>query len=245
MVFSSSISFLPWFAAVCLAFGSFRRTGLAVALAAQLFYLFSRGLALGRLPLLGPHDTLLFFSMSLALMGLLSSYSPDVRGRRWFTVAAGVSAGVVTAASLLFKPLNMPLPQILDTLWFELHVVVAFFGYALFVIGGIASAAYLLSGTRGYLDLFYKTALVGWTFFSVSMVSGGIWGYYAWGSYWLWTPKELWTSILWLFYALVLHVRLKGARWDSITAWLGIAGLFVMLFTYLGVSLLMKSSHSF
>jgi ABC-type transport system involved in cytochrome c biogenesis permease subunit len=245
MVYSASLSILPWFAALCLVFGSMWRTGLAVALAAQLFYLFSRGLALGRLPLIGPHDTLLFFAMSLTLMGLLSSYSPAVSARRWFTVAVGVAAGAVTAAALLFKPLNMPLPQILDTLWFELHVVVAFFGYALFAIGAIACAAYLLTGIRGYLDLFYKTALVGWTFFSVSMISGGIWGYYAWGTYWLWTPKELWTSILWLFYAMVLHVRLKGARWDTFYAWLGIAGLFVMLFTYLGVSLLMKSSHSF
>ena len=77
------------------------------------------------------------------------------------------------------------------------------------------------------------------------MISGGIWGYYAWGTYWLWTPKELWTSVLWLFYALVLHVRLKGTRWDALFAWLGILGVFVMLFTYLGVSMLMKSSHSF
>ena len=42
------------------------------------------------------------------------------------------------------------------------------------------------------------------------LVAGGIWGYYAWGTYWLWTPKELWTSILWLFYALWLHLRLQG-----------------------------------
>ena len=237
--------FLLWFAVACLMFGSFRRAGLAATLAAQLIYLFSRGLQLGRLPLLGPHDTLLFFAMSLALMGLLASYNPVVRGRHWFTVAAGLSAGALTAAALLFKPLNMPLPQILDTLWFELHVVVAFFAYALFAVGAIACAGYLRTGTRGYLDLFYKTALVGWTFFSVSMISGGIWGYYAWGTYWLWTAKELWTSILWLFYALLLHVRLKGARWDAVFAWLGIAGVFVMLFTYLGVSLLMKSSHSF
>ncbi len=245
MNLSAPMPLLLWFAVACLAAGSLWRTGIAAALSAQLFYLFARGLALGRLPLLGPHDTLLFFGMSLALMGLLASYSPAVRGKRWFTVAVGLSAGCVTAVALLFKPLDMPLPQILDTLWFELHVVVAFFGYALFAVGGIAAAAFLITGIRGYLDLLYKAALVGWTFFSVSMISGGIWGYYAWGTYWLWTPKELWTSILWLFYALLLHVRLKGARWDTVTAWLGIAGLFVMLFTYLGVSLLMKSSHSF
>lgn len=245
MLISTPMSLLPWFAVACLTAGSFQRAGLAAALAAQLFYLFNRGLTLGRLPLLGPHDTLFFFGMSLALMGLLASFSPVMRDRRWFTVAVGISAGGVTAAALLFKPLNMPLPQILDTLWFELHVVVAFFGYALFAVGAIASAAYLFTGTRAYLDLLYKSALVGWTFFSVSMISGGIWGYYAWGTYWLWTPKELWTSVLWLFYALLLHVRLKGASWDVVSAWLGVVGVFVMLFTYLGVSMLMKSSHSF
>lgn len=214
-------------------------------LSAQLVYLFSRGFTLGRLPLLGPHDTLMFFSMSLALMGLITSYPPALRSSSRFLRSIGISAGLCAGAALLFKPLNMPLPQILDTLWFELHVVVAFFGYALFVIGGIASAAFLLSGIRTYLDVVYKTSLIGWTFFSASMISGGIWGYYAWGTYWLWTPKELWTSVLWLFYALLLHVRLKGSRWDRATAWFGIVGVFVMLFTYLGVSMLMKSSHSF
>ena len=242
---TSSLPILLYAVVACLFLGSFRRAGLMAAVGGQLFYLLNRGLMLGRLPLLGPHDTLLFFGMSVALMGLISSYYPVVRDKRWFTIAAGVVAGSITTAALMFKPLNMPLPQILDTLWFELHVVVAFFGYALFTIGAIASAAYLRTGIRGYLELSYKTALVGWTFFSASMISGGIWGYYAWGTYWLWTPKELWTSILWLFYALLLHVRLKGARWDTVFAWLGIAGALVMLFTYLGVSLLMKSSHSF
>ncbi|OGU14932.1 MAG: cytochrome C biogenesis protein ResC [Geobacteraceae bacterium GWC2_53_11] len=245
MQMMSLLHFLPWLSVAFLTAGCLWRTGLALGLAAQLIYLFSRALMLGRLPLLGPHDTLLFFSMSLALMGLLSSYTPAVRGRRWFTVSVGVTTAIFTLIALRFKPLNMPLPQILDTLWFELHVVVAFFGYALFTVGAIASAAYLRTGVRAHLDLLYKTALVGWTFFSASMISGGIWGYYAWGTYWLWTPKELWTSILWLFYALLLHVRLKGASWDTVTAWLGIAGAAVMLFTYLGVSMLMKSSHSF
>lgn len=234
-----------WFSAAALIAASRWRAGLIAGIAAGLFHIVSRGLALGRLPLLGPHDTLLFFGVSLAVMGLFVSYTPAMRAVRCFNPLVGVSAGAVILSALTFKPLNMPLPQILDTLWFELHVVVAFFGYALFMIGGLLSALYLLTGIRPYLDLYFKTALVGWTFFSASMISGGIWGYYAWGTYWLWTPKELWTSVLWLFYALILHVRLKEARWDALSAWLGIIGVGVTLFTYLGVSMLMKSSHSF
>ena len=231
--------------AICYLFGSFWRLILSAGLVSQLAYLLQRSLALGRLPLLGPHDTLTFFALSIESMALITACAHPVSRTRWFTIASGITAGLFTLCALTFKPLNMPLPQILDTIWFELHVVLAFFSYALFVISGIFSAAFLINGERLCLDIQFKTVLVGWSFFSASMVAGGIWGYYAWGTYWLWTPKELWTSVLWLFYALVLHMRLKGARWDRLTAWLGIAGVFVMLFTYLGVSMLMKSSHSF
>ena len=230
---------------VCYCFGSAWRGLFAAGLVAELIYMGARGLSLGRLPLLGPHDTLVFFSLSLAIMAIILTYSPALRSARWFRVSSGLTAGAVTLCAILFPPLNMPLPQILDTFWFELHVVMAFFGYALFAVGGLVSAAFLLRGERAWLDIQFKTVLTGWTLFSASMVSGGIWGYYAWGTYWLWTPKELWTSILWLFYALMLHVRFKGAQGDRMAAWLGIAGVFVMLFTYMGVSMLMKSSHSF
>lgn len=220
--------------------------GLGAGIAAQFSYLFYRGIILGRLPLLGPHDTLIFFSLSVGVMGLVVSFSPALRSLRWPSFSSGIAAGLITLGALRFPPLNVPLPQILDTLWFELHVVLAFFAYALFTISGIMCGFFLFSGNeKSYLDVFSRAILTGWIFFSASMITGGIWGYYAWGTYWLWTPKELWTSILWLYYALVLHLRYKGAGRDTLTAWLGIAGVAVMLFTYLGVSLLMKSSHSF
>ena len=230
---------------VCYLFGSSWRLILVAGIVSQAVYLAHRSLSLGRLPLLGPHDTLTFFALSIAAMALITSCAHPVRRTRWFTVSSGIISGLFTLFALTFKPSNMPLPQILDTLWFELHVVLAFFSYALFVVGGLCCAAFLMRVERAWLDVQFKTALVGWSFFSAAMEAGGIWGYYAWGTYWLWTPKELWTSILWLFYALVLHLRLKGADWDRVSAWLGIAGVAVMLFTYLGVSMLMKSSHSF
>jgi ABC-type transport system involved in cytochrome c biogenesis permease subunit len=204
-----------------------------------------RGLMVGRLPLLGPHDTLVFFSLCIAASALAMTYSPSLRTARWFRISGGIAAAFFTLCAMRFKPLFMPLPQILDTIWFELHVILAFLAYALFVLGGVLAAAHLLIKQRLHLDLQYKTALIGWTFFSASMIAGGIWGYYAWGTYWLWTPKELWTSILWLYYAMLLHLRYKGTAWDCFAAWLAIIGVGVMLFTYLGVSMLMKSSHSF
>jgi ABC-type transport system involved in cytochrome c biogenesis permease subunit len=86
---------------------------------------------------------------------------------------------------------------------------------------------------------------MGYAFFSISMILGGIWAFYAWGTYWLWTPKELWTTMVWLYYGLYLHARLTGWWTGRPAAWLGITGFAVVMFTYLGVSLLMDSSHSF
>jgi len=224
---------------------SFRRPIFVVALCAELVYLASRGLGLGRLPLIGPQDTLAFFSCSIGLMALPFVYSRQLSGDRFFTWGCGALAGLFALLALPFPTLNMPLPPILDTYWFELHVALAFFAYALFGLAALLGALFLVRGGRPILDLQYRASLVGYSFFSLSMVSGGIWGYYAWGTYWLWTAKELWTSILWLFYSMYLHLRLKGPGWDRVFAWLGIFGFLVTLFTYLGVSMLMRSSHSF
>src|SRR5664279_2726402 len=121
----------------CYCFGSSWRLIFAAGCAAQSVYMLQRSLALGRLPLLGPHDTLTFFALSIAVMALITSFAYPVRRARWFSIASGITAGLFTLCALKFKPLNMPLPQILDTLWFELHVVLAFFSYALFVLGGL------------------------------------------------------------------------------------------------------------
>ena len=59
-------------------FGSFRRPFFYAGLAAGLAYLAARGIALGRLPLVGPHDTLAFFSASVGLMALPFLLSSEV-----------------------------------------------------------------------------------------------------------------------------------------------------------------------
>ncbi len=226
-------------------FGSFKRPLFFAGLLAELVYLAMRGVALGRLPLVGPQDTLVFFSASIGLMAAPFLFSRALAASDRFSWGTGSMAALFALLALPFPTLNMPLPPVLRTYWFELHVALAFFAYALFGIGALVGGLFLARRERALLDLQYRAALVGYSFFSGSMVSGGIWGYYAWGTYWLWTPKELWTSILWLFYTLYLHLRLRGPRWDGPVAWGGIVGFAVTIFTYLGVSILMKSSHSF
>jgi len=226
-------------------FGGFRRPLFFAGTAGGLAYLALRGIDLGRLPLIGPHDTLAFFSTSCALMALPFLRHKALRDSDLFRIGVSLLAALTGLMALPFPAFNMPMPPILNTLWFELHVALAFFAYALFGIGAILGVLFLLKDDRSFLDAQNTAALVGFSFFSASMTSGGIWGYYAWGTYWLWTPKEFWTSILWLYYGTWLHLRLKGQKWERTIAWGGVVGFGVTMFTYLGVSLLMKSSHSF
>lgn len=185
----------------------------------------------------------MFISASLAAFSLV--FDAFSKRSLFFSRGTAIMVSAFTAFSLISKQHNAPLPPVLMTIWFELHVVLAFLSYALFGIGAVFGWLYLKEGDAESEGLQYRAALVGYCFFSLSMIFGGIWAYLAWGTYWLWTPKELWTSILWLFYSLYLHVRLRQSWTGMPSALLGIAGFVVVLLTYLGVSLLMKSSHSF
>ncbi len=232
-------------------FGYHRPRVLAAGIAVQLAYLALRGFGLGRIPLVGPHDTLVFLATSLMVFALPVASRIPARQRLINPVVA--LSVFFMGLSLLYPPHNAPLTPVLRTFWFETHVAFSFFSYALFgiaaVLGGIVildrkAPAEETSGEKAE-TLQYKTVFVGYTFFSAAMIFGGIWAFYAWGTYWLWTPKELWTVILWIFYSLYLHARLRSWWSGTPSAILGIVGFAIVIFTYLGVSLFMKSSHTF
>lgn len=213
------------------------------ALVLQVGYMISRGAELGRLPLVGPHDTLVFLTASIAAFAVV--FGLNLKDRKNFMNAVAILAAAFTAFAMTSKQINSPLPPVLKTFWFEFHVVLAFMSYALFGIAAVLGGIFLKEQKKDADALAYRAVLIGYCLFTLSMIFGGIWAYLAWGTYWMWTPKELWTSILWAYYSFHLHARLKPWWSGKPMAYLGIAGFAVVMFTYLGVSLLMKSSHSF
>lgn len=220
-----------------------RTTFVYVGFLLQAIYLFSRGIQLGRLPILGPHDTLFFLSASIVLFAI--PLTLKLKNRQRFLFPILILSIVFMLISLLYKPHNVPLTSLLKTFWFEAHIVLSFFSYALFSIAAVLGIVFFFMKGQQIETLQYKIILVGYSLFSAGMIFGGIWAYLAWGTYWLWTPKELWTAILWLFYSLYLHARLRQWWVGKPSVTLGIIGFFIMMFTYLGVSLLMESSHAF
>ncbi len=196
----------------------------------------------GRIPLIGLNDTLGFLAFAIGLIYCVAGWN---RKRDLVAMIIIPVILLLLAGSHLSPSLVGPLPPVLKTVWFECHVILSFIAYALFAIG----AAFGIQSQYGNEPVAeshqYRTLLLGYILFSCAMIFGGIWAYYAWGTYWLWTPKELWTTIIWLYYGLYLHARLvQGWRGPKVI-WIGTIGFAIVLFTYVGVGLLMKSSHAF
>lgn len=131
--------------------------------------------------------------------------------------------------------------------------ILSFIG-AFFLILGIWRYGYLLKHiiislniTPELLDeVTYKAIAIGFPVFTLGgLIFGAIWADQAWGVYWSWDPKETWSLITWFIYAFYLHSRLlRGWRGRKIAVVASI-GFFAVIFTYLGVNLLLSGLHAY
>lgn len=196
----------------------------------------------GRIPLVGLHDTFGFLAFSLGAVYSVLGWN---RGRGLFTYLMIPLILLLLAGSAFSHPAVGPLPPLLRTIWFELHVMLSFVSYAMFGAGATFGVVYLARGDADAEAAQYRLLFFGYMLFSIAMIFGGIWAQLAWGTYWLWTPKELWTTIVWFWYGLYLHARLVKGWSGQISSAMGVAGFVIVMFLYAGVGLLMKSSHEF
>ncbi len=196
----------------------------------------------GRVPLIGLRETLGFLAFSLGCVAVIAGWR---RKRDLFTPITVSLVLVLLVLSMTQPVMHGPVPPVLKTLWFELHVILSFLSYALFAIGAVFGVLSLYKNEEHAEGNQYRSLLLGYVLFSTAMIFGGIWAYLAWGAYWLWTPKELWTTIVWFTYSLYLHARLVRGWTGPKVVWMGIIGFVIVMFTYAGVGLLMKSSHEF
>ncbi|TAN40438.1 MAG: c-type cytochrome biogenesis protein CcsB [Nitrospirae bacterium] len=95
-------------------------------------------------------------------------------------------------------------------------------------------------------DITYKSIAMGFPIFTLGgLIFGAIWADQAWGKYWTWDPKETWSLITWFFYAFYLHSRLMRGWKGKKVAIVAVLGFLAVIFTYLGVNLLLSGLHSY
>jgi len=83
---------------------------------------------------------------------------------------------------------------------------------------------------------------VAWTF---TLITGAVWAEHAWGRYWGWDPKEVWTFVIWVLYAAYLHARTTQGWSGRKAAWLSLAGYTAVVMNFTVVNVLFQGLHSY
>jgi len=95
-------------------------------------------------------------------------------------------------------------------------------------------------------EITYKSIAIGFPIFTLGgLIFGAIWADQAWGVYWSWDPKETWSLITWFIYAFYLHGRMVRGWRGKRVAIVAVIGFMAVIFTYLGVNLLLSGLHSY
>ena len=78
-----------------------------------------------------------------------------------------------------------------------------------------------------------------------TIIAGAIWGQQAWGTYWSWDPKEVWTFVIWTIYAAYLHARATKNTPRRTANWIAIAGFVCIIINYTVVNFYFIGMHSY
>lgn len=214
---------------------------------------------LGYTPVTNLHESLSFFAWAIIGCTLLF-------GRRYGLHILGALLVPLALALMLagsFSDTSLAaLNPVLDSFWLPIHVIFSFLGHAVFTVAFAAAVLYLMQErmlkhkkfhrlfrglpSLGVLDnINYRCLSWGFPLLTMGIISGAVWAEAAWGSYWSWDPKETWSLITWFVYAALLHGRLTvGWRGRRAAVW-AIIGFMCLLFTFLGVNLLLPGLHSY
>lgn len=153
-------------------------------------------------------------------------------------------------------------PPVLKSLWLIIHVFSIFLGDGMFAIAFISAIMYLIqerqikNKTRGTLfkrlpsletldTINYHSLIYGFPLLTFGMITGAVYAQRALGAYWRWDPKEVWSLVTWLAYAILLHERLAVGWRGRRAAYMSILCFIILILTFFGSSMWLNSYHSF
>jgi cytochrome c-type biogenesis protein CcsB len=204
-------------------------------------------------------------SMVVGLAFCLLSLRRDVRWLGLFVVGP-VLLTLGLAITVFYTEASQLMPS-LKSVWLVIHVSVAILSVALFTIAFSVTILYLVKSrleaapepltrvkaglqsalpTARSLDrTAYSLHVVAFPMWTFTLIAGAIWAEQAWGHYWNWDPKEVWTFIIWVVYAAYLHAR-ATTGWSARSAsYIALAGYACILVNYMVVNVYFVGQHSY
>lgn len=223
------------------------------------FYFGQQYVALGTMPVLSLKSALSFFSWTIIGVYLLFYLRFKIMILGSFIVPFAAFLMIISST---LPQIEVTIRPIFKSLWLTFHVSTTFIGNGIFAITFMTAIMYLVleyqikQKRRGHffnrlpslqtLDLVNHYSLMfGFLLLTIGIITGSIYAQLALGNFWRWDPKEVWTLITWLLYAVLLHERLAVGWRGRRAALMSIVCFLFLLFTFMGASLWLSDYHSF
>ncbi len=213
-----------------------------------------RGIGAGRLPLTNQYEFATCFAWAICAAALFFIW------RYHFLTLGAFTAPLVFLmmgyAAMQSREVRALMPA-LQSGWLGFHVSTAIIAYGNFGVACVVAAIFLLRDRMAHsmdghipgkekLDsIGYRSVCLGFLFLTITMLTGALWAERAWGSYWSWDPKETWSLVTWIIYAIYLHLRIRRGWRGKSAAVFAVVGFVCVIFTYIGVNTLLPGLHSY
>jgi len=213
----------------------------------------------GHFPILEIKTSLSFIAWLLALVYLILYFRFGLTILGTFFTPLIV---LIMLTSRIVPRLSQPPPDVFKSFWLSLHIGLSLIGDGLLAVAFCAGIMYLVQERQikrkkltgilqrlpslSFLDtLNYHALMVGFIMLTLGLLTGAFYAQWIKGRFWNWDPKEVWSVITWLVYAVLIHQRLTVGWRGRQAAWLSIIGFCFLLFTFLGVNYFLQSYHRF
>ncbi len=248
------------------------RIGTTLMVLAFLFHLggtITRGIAAERVPWSNMYEFAMTGTLMIVLVYLVVLIRYDLRYLG--VLIAGLALVLLGGSAVTFYVEVVPLAQPLRSVWLVIHVFVATLSTAFFALAFGLSVLQLLQARRERLEtqpdakplarglrflrtlpgadalesLAYRFAIIGFAFWTFTLIAGSIWAQDAWGRYWGFDTKEVWTFVIWVLYAGYIHARATRGWRGNRSAWLSIIGFSAVIFNFTIVNMFFKGLHAY
>jgi cytochrome c-type biogenesis protein CcsB len=230
----------------------------ALGLVPQIVALGVRWARLGHGPYIGYYEV----ANALTLCTVVFFVTAAWRNPRLNATGMGIMpvAVLLLGAAMLASKTDFPMTAALASYWLFIHVAFANLAFAAFAASFGFAVVYVIRQRskagkwakrleklppQGVVDdITARFVLAGFLLWGIMIVSGAIWANESWGRYWSWDPIETWSLIVWLIYAIYLHLRFT-MRWrGERLAWFAIIAMPIALFCLVGIPTVFKTIHA-
>jgi len=221
----------------------------------SLIYIYTKGNSL----VLGFDTTLYLFAWFISLVYIASQFKFK---------ASLLGAFAAPLAFILTLP-HVIIPQgiieqnpTLSNPWILIHIALILLGEALFTVAFISGVLYIFQENKikskhvgSFLTKFpslttldrinHLCLIIGFPLVTIGIALGFLLAKEIFGSEWVWGHKEIWSMVMWILYAVLIHGRLSSGWKGRKAAWGAILGFAIILFTLFVIGYIAPGQHDF